>query len=68
MPRHVTAINPPTGRETAAPRLHRHHRDGSWEHTGGVKVGRGHGDGRSARARLRPFHHAVCLSSSGQTA
>lgn len=39
MPRHPTAINPPTGREPAAPSLRHHHGDGHWEHTDEVKVG-----------------------------
>lgn len=47
MPRHPTAINPPTAPEPAAPSLRRHHGDGQREHTDEVKVGRRLGDGRS---------------------
>lgn len=55
MPRHPTAINPPSGREPAALRLHRYHGDRRREHTEKVKVGRRRGDGRSTRVCLRPF-------------
>lgn len=44
MPRHPTAINPPTGREPAAPSLRHHHGDGHREHTDEVKVGRRRGE------------------------
>lgn len=43
MPRHPTAINPPT-REPAAPSLRHHHGDGHREHTDEVKVGRRRGE------------------------
>ena len=75
MPRHPTAINPPTGRQPAALSLRHHHGDGRREHTDEVKVGRRHGDGRSTGGYLPPrlprCSPAVCfpllvLSAAGR--
>ncbi|CAB1440237.1 unnamed protein product [Pleuronectes platessa] len=55
MPRHPTAINPPTGRQPAAESLHHHQGDGRREHTDKVKVDGGDRDGRFTGGRLPLF-------------